>query len=101
MSPPKWMFGGEIGGSHEILESYSNSTNSRRETFVRERPAPAMNDVLESTPINPGKTQKFTRAQEDLEVMGPPFIIPLERRQTFVPENKENSARFTKRNFQA
>ena len=58
----------------------------------RERPAPAMNDVLESTPINPGKTQKFTRAQEDPEVMGPPCIIPLERRQTFVPENKENSA---------
>ena len=58
----------------------------------RERPAPAMNDVLESTPINPGKTQKFTRVQEDPEVMGPPCIIPLERRQTFVPENKENSA---------
>ena len=51
-----------------------------------------MNDVLESTPINPGKTQKFTRAQEDPEVMGPPCIIPLERRQNFVPENKENSA---------
>ena len=50
-----------------------------------------MNDVLESTPINPGKTQKFTRAQEDPEVMGPPCIIPLERRQTF-SENKENSA---------
>ena len=67
VSPPKWMFGGEIRDSHEILESYSDSTNSRRETFVRERPAPAMNDVLESTPTNPGKTQKFTREQEDQE----------------------------------
>ena len=35
VSPPKRMFGGGIGGSHEILESYSDSTNSRRETFVR------------------------------------------------------------------
>ena len=91
VSPPKRMFGGGIGDSHEIIKFYSDSTNSRREAFVRKRPAPAMNDVLESTTINPGKTQKFTRAQEDPEMMGPPLIIPLKRRQTFVQENKENS----------
>ena len=49
-----------------------------------------MNDVLESTPINPVKTQKFLRTQADPEMMGPPCAIPLERRQTFVSEEKEN-----------
>ena len=91
MSPPKQIFGGGIGDSYEILESYSDSTNSRREAFVRKRPTAAMNDVLECTPINTGKTQKFTRVQEDPEMMGPPLLITLEWRQTLVQENKENS----------
>ena len=103
VSPPKWMFGGEIGGSHEILESYSDSTNLRRETFVRERPAPAMNDVLESTLINPGRKNAEIHQSEGGSGGDGSSFYNSPRTETNLRSGEQRELRpcFTKRNFQA
>ena len=69
------------------------------EIFIfRERPAPGITDVLESTPINQGKT--FSRPDNTTERMGPPSCIPSDRRQSQV-SGRDKALEFNKENCNA
>ena len=72
--PPNPIVTKTVSPPKRIYATEQVEVENRRETFVRERPTPTVHDVIQSTP----KT-------DSNDMMGPPNLIPQERRQTYLP----------------